>query len=79
MADTITTKKTLRIENKFADNDTSTLLIESANDSISAAQIDELNTFMLNNQPILSKDGAAFSAIKEAKLLTKTDTVLDLS
>lgn len=79
MADITTTKTTLKIENHFADDTSDTLIIDSVNSSVDAAQIGELNSFMLQNQIILSKNGAAFTGIKQAKTSDDTKTVLDIS
>ena len=77
MADTITTKTTRKLLANFADGNTTVITLADGNSSISAAQIADLETFMLDNQVILSQDGAAFTGLSVSDD-TDTDTTLDL-
>ena len=78
MADTVTTKTTRKLEATFADGNKTVITLADGNSSISAADIADLETFMLNNQVILSQDGAAFTGLSVSDD-TETTTNLDLS
>ena len=78
MADTVTTKTTRKIQATFADGNTTVITLANGNDSVTAEQIASLETFMIDNQVILSQDGAAFTGLSVSDD-TSTNTVLDLS
>ena len=64
MADTVTTKNTLRLDLTFADNSTDAIILADAKVSLTANDIEELESFMLEHQPVLSNDGALLTGIK---------------
>lgn len=78
MADVITNKTTLKVENLFADGDSYTILLDGANDSLDSEQVAALETYMSQNQVILSDNGAAFTGLK-VTAVSETKTNLDLS
>lgn len=78
MADVITNKTTLKVENLFADGDSYTILLDGANASLDSEQVAALETYMSQNQVILSDNGAAFTGLK-VTAVSETKTNLDLS
>lgn len=80
MADTITNSKSLKLEYDFVDGDTRTNNIKDPNDSITSAQIEELNTFIrANNALVGDKYQATFARIRKATIIDKTTTNFDLN
>lgn len=79
MADTTKTTETLIIDNIFLDGDTRSITLKNPKDSISAATIESLSSWMNTNQPIIGdKTHAAFGRIRKVTKRTKTATSLDI-
>ena len=80
MADVITQKNQLQFDYAFVDGDTRISYINNPKDSISAAEIDELNTYIrANNLIVGDKFGSTFAQINKVTRINKTTTTLDLN
>lgn len=79
MADTIVISDTLKITCGFVDSDTRMITQKNPRNDISSTDIEELNSWMQVNQPIVGdKWSGAFGKITEAKKVRTTRNVLDL-
>ncbi len=82
MADTQTITHELKIENLFLDGDTRTITLKNPKTEITAAEIGELETLIINGgtSTLLIGDatGAAFRRINTVTRVTTTRTDLDL-
>lgn len=82
MADKTTTKSELKFEWLFVDGDTRTFTEENPKDTITASEIRELETLILNEgTPLLigDKSSAAFRRINSVVREDTTTTILDVS
>ena len=79
MADVIKTSTVLNIECVFNDGDTRTITLKSPRSDISASDIENLETFMMENKIIIGdKDASDFRKIKKAVKRNTTTSYLDL-
>lgn len=79
MADVVTTSNELKIETYYVDGDTRNITLKNTAQSVTSAQIEDLQTWMQINQPIIGdKNGAAFGKINKATRIQKTQTALDI-
>lgn len=73
MAITYRTDTTLKIDNLFVDGDTRAITLKNPKDSISSAEITELNAFMQENNIIIGdKAEGTFGRITKVTRVTKT-------
>lgn len=80
MADSIKTSRNLKLDYDFVDGDTRVNNIKDPNDSITSAQIEDLNTFIrANNALIGDKYQATFARIRKATIVEKTTTDFDIN
>jgi len=79
MADKIKTSSELVIECLFFDGDTRTITLKNPRDDISSSNIENLETFMQENNIIIGdRDSSDFRKIKKAVKRETTTTYLDL-
>ena len=79
MADVIKTSTSLVIECVFLDGDTRTITLKNPRGNISASDIENLNTFMLDNNIIIGdRDSSDFRKIRKAVKRDTTTSYLDL-
>lgn len=80
MADTIASSSSIQLEFAFVDGDTRLTNVNNAKDSVTSAQIAELNTYIrANNLIVGDKNGGTFAQINYAKRINKTTTTLDIN
>ena len=79
MADIIKTSTVLNIECGFNDGDTRTITLKNPNSNVSSSDIENLETFMIENKVIIGdREGYDFRKIKQALKRDTTTTYLDL-
>ena len=79
MADTAKNSSSLVIECVFNDGDTRTITLKNPRDSVSSSDIENLETFMIENHIIIGdRDSSDFRKIKKAVKRDTTTTYLDL-
>ena len=79
MADKIKTTANLVIECVFNDGDTRTITLKNPSNNISSTDIENLETFMIENHVIIGdRDSSDFRKIKKAAIRNTTTTYLDL-
>lgn len=80
MADLIKTDVTLKIDTMYVDGDTRLINLKNPKETITAAEISDLNAFIQENNALIGdKEQATFGRIKSATKVTKQDIILDLS
>lgn len=80
MADVITQKNQIQFEFAFVDGDTRLAYLNDPKDSISAQEIEELNTYIrANNILVGDKYQSTFAQINKATRVTKITTTLDIN
>ena len=80
MADTVEQFSNLKIEMKFVDGDTRTQTLKNPKETITTAEIAELNSFIqANNLLIGDKGGATFGKIARVTKSQGTKTRLDIN
>ena len=79
MADTSKNSSSLVIECVFNDGDTRTITLKNPRDDISSSDIENLDSFMIENHIIIGdRDSSDFRKIKKAVKRDTTTTYLDL-
>ena len=79
MADTVKTSTSLVIECVFLDGDTRTITLKNPRDDVSASEIENLETFMHDNNIIIGdRDSSDFRNIRKAVKRDTTTIYLDL-
>jgi len=79
MADKTKMESILNIECVFLDGDTRTITLKNPRDDISSSNIENLETFMQENNIIIGdRDSSDFRKIKKAVKRETTTTYLDL-
>ena len=79
MSDIVKTASLLNIECVFLDGDTRTITMKNPRSNISSSDIENLETFMQENQIIIGdRDSSDFRKIKKAVKRETTTTYLDL-
>lgn len=79
MADKVKTSANLVIECVFNDGDTRTITLKNPSNNISSTDIENLETFMIENHIIIGdRDSSDFRKIKKAAIRNTTTTYLDL-
>lgn len=79
MADTVKTATILNIECVFLDGDTRTIILKNPRSNISASDIENLETFMQENNIIIGdRNSSDFRKIKRAVKRDSAITYLDL-
>lgn len=80
MNDTVKSENVLIIECAFVDGDTRTITLKNPRSNISASDIEDLETFMLENKIIIGdRDGSEFRKIKKAVRRQTMTRYIDLS
>lgn len=79
MADTRTTTREMKIKMYFVDGDDRTLTLKNPRSDVTSADIESLQSFMQNEQPLIGdKLGAAFGKITSATTIQTEDISLDI-
>ena len=79
MADKVKTSANLVIECVFNDRDTRTITLKNPSNNISSTDIENLETFMIENHIIIGdRDSSDFRKIRKAAIRNTTTTYLDL-
>ena len=79
MADKVKTAANLVIECVFNDGDTRTITLKNPSNNISSTDIENLETFMIENHVIIGdRDSSDFRKIRKAAIRNTTTTYLDL-
>ena len=79
MADTITNSTILKTKFYFVDGDDRTINIKNPRSDITSADIQSLESWMQNNQPLVGdKMQAAFGKILSAEKITTNTRALDI-
>lgn len=79
MADITVNSNELKIETYYVDGDTRNITLKNTDPTLTSAQIEDLQTWMQINQPIVGdKNGAAFGKINKATKIQKTQIALDI-
>lgn len=79
MADIVKTASILNIECVFNDGDTRTITLKNPRSDVSSSNIENLETFMIENKIIIGdKDASDFRKIRKAIIRHSTTTYLDL-
>ena len=79
MADTIKNSSSLVIECLFNDGDTRTITLKNPRSDVSATDIENLDSFMIENHIIIGdRDSSDFHKIKKAVKRDTATTYLDL-
>ena len=79
MADKVKTTANWVIECVFNDGDTRTITLKNPSNNISSTDIENLETFMIENHVIIGdRDSSDFRKIKKAAIRNTTTTYLDL-
>lgn len=80
MADVITQKNQIQFEFAFVDGDTRLAYINNPKDTVTAQEIDDLNTYIrANNLIVGDRYQSTFAQINKATKISKTTTTLDLN
>ena len=80
MADKEVTKKVLQLVANFADEDTRTFTVDNPQATITAAQVNDLSSYIAANDVLIGdKNGADFTRISSAKIIEGTTLYFDLT
>ncbi|MBR6713185.1 MAG: DUF2922 family protein [Selenomonadaceae bacterium] len=79
MADTITTKKSLQLTLSYTDGSTGSIIIDNPKDSVAAADIDDLNDCIVNNNILLGNSNSTCTGITQAESIENEKTKIELS
>ena len=80
MANITSTRSYLQMTQEFTDGDDRLLTLENPKATITPAEVEELSDFMLTNKiTIGDRRGADFLRIKDARVITSTTTIYDLT
>ena len=78
MADIVKNISSLQLVTAFTDGDDRTITVDSPKASIDAAAINELSDYIKQNQCILGDNNSTFVKFKDARIITDTETILDI-
>ena len=80
MANIIVERSYVQMTQEFDDGDTRLITLDNPKATITPAQVQDLSDFMLtNNITIGDKQGAAFTRLRDARKVTSTTTIYDLT